>query len=1136
MLPRPPGPYPVVRVPVYNGYVVGPPPAPQVYRPLPMPAPSGVDQRHHAMEGHQPMVNYSGMAGGSPSAYLPSGNQLYGHREPMNQQRIFSGPMYQPPSHQRPHQPEFRRVYFHPRPVTLQEAPRQYASEYRYEPPVQPEQQLSRPHWPPPAAELPHAPDSRPYQQPYLSHQHSAPSLPHLQMSPQLPRTSSQRYSTNSPGPVSPTNSGAPSRRSSSSQAPLHRVESAISPAPVRRSSEISSTHTSHVPADPVYPALLSEVARAFRDRIQIGTYLKDSLEYKDCFPGRAGVDMIGQIVRTTDRNLALLLGRALDSQKFFHDVTYNHRLRDSVHELYQFQSSFATPIAVEIPDTTVEADEDLPNGVFTLLTDCYSPTCSREQLCYSIACPRRMEQQARLLKQTNSQLQRSPSRTSLSDADAKGALWSTSVSKEIVDTVSNSERKRQEIIFEAIQTEREFVDDLELIKKVFIEPLRQGGIIDPERADSFIQEVFLNIDEIHKINAELLRRLLARQKECPVVEKIGDVFLSFANEFEAYVEYGARQAYAKHTLDQERTANPEFNKFLQDCERRPECRKLPIQSFLGRPTTRMGRYPLFLRSVVDKAAPNNPDRTLVPQAMDVIKTILSKINKEAGEAENRLKLSLLQAQLTFNPGELVDLALDDPARVAAREGALILRKGGNEIDLQVFLFDHALLLTKKKKNGTYKVYKRPIPLELLLIADPGMQRRSSGIFSGSGLTHAGSIKQPPPLPPVAIPDTKGSPFTLIHLGRSNTAYTLYAANQADRRSWKEAIEAQKSSLTLRKRKFEVVTLLDSEFSITNRVTCSVPHGNQLIIGADNGVYVGPAATPAEQDAGPRYRRVLNLEKVAQLEVLPECGILTVLAEKHLSAFPLDVVESQDSDAASATLKGRRIASHVSFFKQGVCDNRTLVTAVKLTTLSSRVKVFEPQAFDASKKKGFFNKLSLPGQEAMKTYKEFYIPTESSSIHYLKTKLCVGCTKGFEIVDLETLETQGLLDPTDPSLDFVLKKESLRPLSIFRIQDGDFLLCYNDFGFYVDKFGRRTKHELMLHWSGQPTAFAFVPPYVLAFEPAFIEVRDVNSTALQQIIPTNNLRALNTAPDVLHCVMESPLEYQHIFKLKQVAE
>lgn len=60
----------------------------------------------------------------------------------------------------------------------------------------------------------------------------------------------------------------------------------------------------------------------------------------------------------------------------------------------------------------------------------------------------------------------------------------------------------------------------------------------------------------------------------------------------------------------------------------------------------------------------------------------------------------------------------------------------------------------------------------------------------------------------------------------------------------------------------------------------------------------------------------------------------------------------------------------------------------------------------------------------------------------MKTKLCVGCTKGFEIVDLETLDTQGLLDPADASLDFVQKRENTRPIAIYRIEN-EFLLCYD---------------------------------------------------------------------------------------------
>ena len=45
-------------------------------------------------------------------------------------------------------------------------------------------------------------------------------------------------------------------------------------------------------------------------------------------------------------------------------------------------------------------------------------------------------------------------------------------------------------------------------------------------------------------------------------------------------------------------------------------------------------------------------------------------------------------------------------------------------------------------------------------------------------------------------------------------------------------------------------------------------------------------------------------------------------------------------------------------------------------------------------------------------------------------------------MDLDTLDTQGLLDPADASLDFVRKRENLKPLAIYRIEN-EFLLCYD---------------------------------------------------------------------------------------------
>ena len=149
----------------------------------------------------------------------------------------------------------------------------------------------------------------------------------------------------------------------------------------------------------------------------------------------------------------------------------------------------------------------------------------------------------------------------------------------------------------------------------------------------------------------------------------------------------------------------------------------------------------------------------------------------------------------------------------------------------------------------------------------------------------------------------------------------------------------------------------------------------------------------------------------------------------------------------------------------------------------------------------------------------------------MRSKLCIGCTKGFEIVDLETLNTQGLLDPTDESLNFVLKRENVRPIAIFRITTGDFLLCYDEFAFYVDKSGRRARSDYLVQWEGEPSAFSLDYPYVIAYNSSFVEIRHVETGGLVQIIPTIGLRCLNS--ESMYCVMDSSTSYQHIFVLSR---
>ena len=348
---------------------------------------------------------------------------------------------------------------------------------------------------------------------------------------------------------------------------------------------------------------------------------------------------------------------------------------------------------------------------------------------------------------------------------------------------------------------------------------------------------------------------LTERQRKHPVVQCVGDIFLEYVPQFEPFIVYGSTQLAGKFEFENERSLNPHFSKFVDETERRKESRKLELNGYLTKPTTRLARYPLLLENVLKYTDPANKDKDDIPKAMKMIRDLLTRVNAESGKAENRFNLKRLHEQLRFRPNERVDLKLTDDGRELIYKGTL-KKTPTDPSDIQAYLFDHAMLLVRVKmvgKKEEVKVYRRPIPLELLSIREMeevipklGIAKRpSSSLIPGAKSTTSEPNKK------------EGFPITFRHLGKGGYELTLYANTQGARMKWMEHIGDQQ--LILRKRgDFYNRSILSSAFfSAANRVNCVAPFGmhtishiqrtntntapdggRKLIYGTDSGIYV----------------------------------------------------------------------------------------------------------------------------------------------------------------------------------------------------------------------------------------------------------------------------------------------------------
>lgn len=166
------------------------------------------------------------------------------------------------------------------------------------------------------------------------------------------------------------------------------------------------------------------------------------------------------------------------------------------------------------------------------------------------------------------------------------------------------------------------------------------------------------------------------------------------------------------------------------------------------------------------------------------------------------------------------------------------------------------------------------------------------------------------------------------------------------------------------------------------------------------------------------------MDKVSQIDILEQSNLILVLADKILYTYSLDTLLSTETGIK----RGRKISSHVSFFKVGkiwdkhaammdgneqVHDGegveKTLVCFVRYNAMTSTIRALEPYETPESKKKNKhknFGRLIRGNNEALKVYKDLYIPGEASSIQYFKNIICVGSARGFQMVNLSSAEVQ----------------------------------------------------------------------------------------------------------------------------------
>ena len=353
---------------------------------------------------------------------------------------------------------------------------------------------------------------------------------------------------------------------------------------------------------------------------------------------------------------------------------------------------------------------------------------------------------------------------------------------------------QRDYCIKELVETEGNYVDVLNMLRKHFLRP-----IISMKDSDKSI--VFKNIIELGEIHATFYKELLASVSTNMSVSSskpkltIGEVFLEFKQRFLIYGNFCSDLPVAQQRLDSLCDRDEAITEEITQCERNANGGRFRLRDLLAVPMQRVLKYHLLLRELLSHTPTTMDDYHSIRQAYDAMLDVADFINEAKRDSEQLNIIREIQNSITdytsLLPPGVATLELKDYGRLRKDGELKILNhdhsSGSSSAKTKVryaFIFDQVMLMCKAARGDHY-TFKDSLTLQDYKVQDGiGLSNATANEMSlgGSRRGRDGSTRW-------------AHSFMLVHAQNVN-AFTLFARTAEDKLKWMEAInEALKNVL-----------------------------------------------------------------------------------------------------------------------------------------------------------------------------------------------------------------------------------------------------------------------------------------------------------------------------------------------------
>jgi len=326
----------------------------------------------------------------------------------------------------------------------------------------------------------------------------------------------------------------------------------------------------------------------------------------------------------------------------------------------------------------------------------------------------------------------------------------------QIPSAVVHSFEKRDYVIKELLETEKNYVDVLASLQRHFMKPL--SNMLREED----MKVIFGGIKELCEIHVGFhshLRKAVARGS----TTRLSEVFLSWRERFLIYGDYCANLTNAQDVIQDACNRNELVNQEVIRCQKDANNGKFKLRDILSVPMQRILKYHLLLDKLISETQPTHEDYRGLERSKEAMVDVAQYINEVKRDSDTlEIMRSIQESIVDWDMPESIELR--DYGRLL-KDGELRIKAHDDQkIRVRyVFIFDQVMLMCKSIRGDQYS-YRESLRLSEYKVEDVNNRRALNK-------------------------DTRWSFQWYLVRKSERTAYTMYARTDELKRKWIKAIQ-----------------------------------------------------------------------------------------------------------------------------------------------------------------------------------------------------------------------------------------------------------------------------------------------------------------------------------------------------------